>query len=112
MPTEPTFSIPIDPSVIHTLEEQSHLLSADLSRLVASLTSRMTAMTSSAHESVVIHHSCVSQLCETVDESRAKMVNLITGVDQLAEDLGAVVALKSQISVLKEAVALIEKRIK
>jgi len=44
-----------------------------------------------------------------LDSSKEEMVALVTAVDSLSEDMGGVVALASQIKVLKEALDMVEK---
>ncbi|KAJ3028988.1 UNVERIFIED_CONTAM: hypothetical protein HDU68_000428 [Siphonaria sp. JEL0065] len=103
------FSVPIDPKLIDTIEVKALELAKDLDRVISNFEAKMQEMTKYALESVEIHNSAVQGLCSTLDHSRAEMLALITAVDQLSEDMGGVVALSSQIKVLKEALDLIEK---
>ncbi|KAI9339922.1 hypothetical protein BDR26DRAFT_861825 [Obelidium mucronatum] len=103
------FSVPIDPTLIDTIEVKALELAKDLDRVISNFEAKMEEMSKYALESVEIHDSAVQNLCSTLNHSREEMLALITAVDQLSEDMGGVVALSSQIKVLKEALDLIEK---
>ncbi|KAJ3024949.1 UNVERIFIED_CONTAM: hypothetical protein HDU68_007628 [Siphonaria sp. JEL0065] len=84
--------VPIDSKLIDTIEVKALELAKDLDRVISNFEVKMQ-----------------EGLCSTLDHSRAEMLALITAVDQLSEDMGGVVALSSQIKVLKEVLDLIEQ---
>jgi len=109
-PSKTSNTIPLDPSIIQTLEKSALHITQDFNALSTRLSDYITAISASTAQSVGVHRMAVDNLNEEVEKSIEALLALISKCDELAMDLSAIDLLSEQIKHVKDSLAFLDSK--
>ncbi|KAI9011544.1 hypothetical protein BC832DRAFT_590761 [Gaertneriomyces semiglobifer] len=101
-------TVPIDPSLLDDIEKHSQDIAKDVLGMLDKLTDKMGDMSRYTHQSVSVMNDATASLSSTVDQCVSNMVELITAVESLNEDMNTAEILANQIKAIHGSLGELE----